>query len=797
MKPAPSRSPPQRAKLRSVLDQCTDTILQATSTADWLQRVCAELVDAGICKTAWVGQVDAAKSSLLVLACGHLPSPLTLGVPQQPTSPYSLPQACAAAIASARPVWNTTLPCPLLEDPVPSGGSVVGLPDASAVIPLVVNGQARWVLCLHALKAGVVGVRQHNIWLPWANRLAALLSRMPSPLSELSDQPDTAAPQLTMPAPPATKVDHGPPLTLLQNFVDQLPGTVFLKDEQLRLLLGNRFLAHTLGKDPGELVGLSNVQLFPPDFAEAVNQLDRAVLSSGQPRTVPQTFGDQHWETRLFAVQDAGQQFLGGISLDVTAQVRSTERTQALLTLNELANRLDERTLLTEGLEMAERLTYSAIGFLHFVNEDQETLELVTWTAGALKGCTAAHDSHYPISAAGAWADCFRTRQPVIVNDYPQHHAKHGLPDGHAHLARFISVPVVEGDRVWLMLGVGNKQTDYTPSDVETLQLVGNDLWRMVQRRRANQQLQQRLTELEEANAKLADMQLQLLQSEKMASIGQLAAGVAHEINNPIGFVRSNLSMLSQYVHDLVAVTAGYETAEAELGPAHQAAFKAVQVLKTQVDHTFRVAELPDLIAESQDGIERVRKIVQDLKNFSRSGDADWQWSDLTQGLESTINIAWNQIKYKAELRRDYQPLPQVYCVASQINQVIMNLLVNAAQAITSNGVITVRTGSDADNVWIEVEDTGCGMTPDQIKRIYEPFFTTKPPGQGTGLGLAIAWRVMEKHGGHIDVTSTPDQGSTFRMCLPLNVRCDHPAQAVPPVTTPANAQNPSHHDHH
>ena len=385
---------------------------------------------------------------------------------------------------------------------------------------------------------------------------------------------------------------------LTQAFMDNLPGTVFLKDSNLRLLKVNRHLAQSLGIAQNELIGRNNEQLFPPDFAEAANQLDRAVLANGKSQTIPQTLMGSHVETRLFVVDDGdGNRMLGGISLDVTDRFHEYQRTQALLALQELADQLDERSLLTQGLESAERLTESKIGFLHFVNDDQETLELVTWTGGALRGCTAAYDNHYPISSAGIWADCFRNRAPMVVNDYATHTIKKGLPDGHAHLERFVSVPVIEGQRVCMMLGVGNKATAYTPTDVDTLQLIGNDLWRMARRRRAEQALQQRLHELEVVNKKLADLKLHLLQTEKLASIGQLAAGVAHEINNPIGFLRSNLGTMSGYVNGLIEVVKAYETIEASAGHEAPAAVAAVRNLKQQTDHDFVVEELPTLIA--------------------------------------------------------------------------------------------------------------------------------------------------------------------------------------------------------
>ena len=249
----------------------------------------------------------------------------------------------------------------------------------------------------------------------------------------------------------------------------------------------------------------------------------------------------------------------------------------------------------------------------------------------------------------------------------------------------------------------------------------------------------------------------QLLQSEKMASIGVLAAGVAHEINNPVGFVGSNLGTLKSYSEDLVALL---EACRA--GRATEADFAAA-------DFDYLKTDLAELIRESRDGLERVRKIVADLKDFSRVDRAEWQEADLNAGIECTLNVVWNELKYKADVVRAYDPsLPRVACLPAQINLVAMNLLVNAAHAIAERGVITVRTGHDADWAWIEVEDNGTGMPPEVLKHIFDPFYTTKPVGKGTGLGLSISYDIVRKHGGRIDVTSEPGHGSCFRVCLPL-----------------------------
>jgi len=558
--------------------------------------------------------------------------------------------------------------------------------------------------------------------------------------------------------------------SLMQCFIDQLPGTAFVKDSELRLLMANRQLGAVLGVDPESLIGKSAHDIFPPEFAEFVTSLDRQVLDSGEHHVFEETFQGRHNETSMFVIDDGtGQRYLAGLSLDITDRYRSKERTAALLRIHALAAELPEKELLTSGLEMAERLTDSKIGFLHFINEDQETLELVTWTSNALKGCTAAFDAHYPVSNAGIWADCIRKRAPVVFNDYVSYAAKHGLPAGHAPVERLISVPVIEGGLVRMMLGVGNKETDYQTFDVETLQLLGNDLWRIARRGRLETSLKHRVNELVQANQRLADMQLQLLQSEKMASIGQLASGVAHEINNPIGFVKSNLGSLAGYVDSLLVIVRAYEQMKHLQGEAVDAALLAIEQRKKDIDYTYVVEDVRKLIEESVEGVQRVSQIVLDLKNFSRTGDAVAQPADLQAGIESTINVVWNQLKYKVNVVREYTPLPLVHCVASQINQVVMNLLTNAEQSIAERGTITVRTGLQDDKVWFEVQDTGSGIAPDKLARIFEPFYTSKPVGQGTGLGLSISFGIVQRHGGSITVQSTPGVGSVFRVTLPMS----------------------------
>jgi two-component system, NtrC family, sensor kinase len=282
---------------------------------------------------------------------------------------------------------------------------------------------------------------------------------------------------------------------------------------------------------------------------------------------------------------------------------------------------------------------------------------------------------------------------------------------------------------------------------------------------RINQDLTREHEEQRVLIKKLEEAHNQLLQSEKLASIGQLAAGVAHEVNNPIGFVNSNLGTLKKYVDQLLGLLDEYAALEAEAGPVLR---ERIEKAKRQVDMNFLREDVLVLIAESIDGAARVRRIVQDLRDFSRPSDSEWQSVDLHAGLESTLNVVWNEIKFKADVVREYAQLPPVECLPSQLNQVFLNLLVNAAQAIPERGTITLRTTCEGDWASVAIVDTGGGMTPEVCARIFDPFFTTKPVGKGTGLGLSVAYGIIEKHGGRIDVDSEPGKGTTFTIRLPL-----------------------------
>ena len=267
-------------------------------------------------------------------------------------------------------------------------------------------------------------------------------------------------------------------------------------------------------------------------------------------------------------------------------------------------------------------------------------------------------------------------------------------------------------------------------------------------------------------NQVLETAQGRLLQAEKMASVGHLAAGVAHEINNPIGFVSSNLHTLKEQVADLLSVLSAYQQAETALS-AFPNLLDAINTAKDAADLGFLQQDMNNLIDESLEGVGRVRTIVDNLKDFSRVDSADWQYVSLENGLESTLKMLGNEIRGKAEIVRRYCSQPQIECIASQINQVFMNLLLNAAQAIEQSGTITLRTGFDQSEAWVEIEDSGRGIQPEHLEKIFEPFFTTQPIGKGTGLGLSLAYGIIRHHHGSLVASSTLGKGSVFRITLP------------------------------
>lgn len=274
-------------------------------------------------------------------------------------------------------------------------------------------------------------------------------------------------------------------------------------------------------------------------------------------------------------------------------------------------------------------------------------------------------------------------------------------------------------------------------------------------------ELARRLKEIQQA-------QMQLLQSEKMAAIGLLTAGIVHEINNPVGYISTNLDSLETYFQSIGQVLEAYGLLE-PLCPVGAAELLRLQQLKQTCGLDDIRDDIGALITETRQGIERVAKIVADLKNYSHAeSGSEWKLADLHSGLDSTLNIVWNEIKYHCRLNKQYGEIPEICCLPAQINQVFLNLIVNAAQAIEKQGEITIRTGQTGQEVFVTISDTGTGIAPENLSKLFTPFFTTKPVGKGTGLGLSITHNIIQRHHGRITVESALGQGSTFTIWLPV-----------------------------
>jgi PAS domain S-box-containing protein len=270
-----------------------------------------------------------------------------------------------------------------------------------------------------------------------------------------------------------------------------------------------------------------------------------------------------------------------------------------------------------------------------------------------------------------------------------------------------------------------------------------------------NQQLEGTLLKLEKAHQDLKNAQVQLIQSEKMRSLGQMVAGIAHEINNPVGFVSNNLTFLQEKVKQLLTF-------------CQQAGQDSLPELEPLPDYFW--PDIEAAISESIEGTVRITDIVKALRNFSRLDEADFKKVDLIEGLQSTLQIVKATHKQHVVFVEDFQPIPEINCNPSMLNQVLMNLLINAADAIPRQGLVTIRTRYAEEKIIIEVEDTGTGMDAETISHLGEPFFTTKPVGSGTGLGLAISYGIIQRHQGKLEFESKPGKGTLARLIIPTNL---------------------------
>ena len=283
--------------------------------------------------------------------------------------------------------------------------------------------------------------------------------------------------------------------------------------------------------------------------------------------------------------------------------------------------------------------------------------------------------------------------------------------------------------------------------------------------------LEEALEQLQKTNNDLKETQNQLLQSEKFSAIGQLAAGMAHEINNPIGFINNNIQTMQKYVDRFVMVVTRLEALEKAIVSKDETKtaelLKEWQESKESINYIFMAKDSSDLLKESREGIEKIKKIVFNLRAFSSPDRGTMGSINLEVLFDSMLNLVWNEIKYKVELRRDYKNVESVVCNPQEISQVFVNLMLNAAQSIKERGIITIKTYMKDDFVCFDVMDNGCGISPEHARQIFDPFFTTKPVGRAMGLGLSISYDIIRKHMGQITFKTKLGEGTTFTVMMP------------------------------
>ena len=296
--------------------------------------------------------------------------------------------------------------------------------------------------------------------------------------------------------------------------------------------------------------------------------------------------------------------------------------------------------------------------------------------------------------------------------------------------------------------------------------------------RSTNEKLEQlvkkRTEKLEQSLVSLQKTQGQLVQSEKLNSLGLLSAGIAHEINNPMSFIMSNIITISEYIKVLKNIIDKYKSLETEISHLHQTRetkllFDDIEKIKSEEDIEYILKDVDSLISETQTGTVRIKNIISNLRSFAHFDTAAKEKVNINKVLETTLKIAHNELKYKCSIQKEFDKIPHITCNPGELTQVFLNLLVNASQAIKSNGNVTIKTETKNNNIIITITDTGIGISEENLNKIFDPFFTTKEVGKGTGLGLSVSHGIIEKHNGTINVSSKQEEGTSFTISLPLD----------------------------
>lgn len=469
---------------------------------------------------------------------------------------------------------------------------------------------------------------------------------------------------------------------------------------------------------------------------DAVNSCISGIRDYSVEHRIVWPNGNVHWvlETGNIVKDSQGKAIrLMGVVTDITRRKQYEEklrlnesRLEALLKLKNMSEATDEE-ISSFALEKGVILTGSSIGYMHFINDDQKSLNLYAWSKDTLKNCKAARTSHYPIDQAGIWVDCVRQKRPVIHNDYQNYPQKKGCPEGHVHLIRHMSIPVFENDRVVAVAGVGNKAVNYDSTDVRQLSLLMNGMWEHIRHRRNVRAIEKHSTQLEEQVTRLVD---EVRVKDKLAILGMVSSGLAHEIRNPMGSIVAGIKLLAR--ED-----------------------KSIDDKKTVLNI---------LTKES----ERINRALTDFLIYARPNKFVMGNVNLNSLLNDIIRLSSENPdlsgRHEIVLKLD-DSIPEIPGDIDRIRQVLWNIISNAYKAMKPPGTITVKTFANDMFTTVAISDTGTGIPEDKLSEIFAPFFTMRQGG--TGLGLAISQRIMEEHHGRIEVDSELNKGTEFRLLFP------------------------------
>ncbi len=463
-------------------------------------------------------------------------------------------------------------------------------------------------------------------------------------------------------------------------------------------------------------------------------------------------------------INDGNKDLIDTVVYDITDKKRYEQINAFRLSTLQMADSHSIEELLVCMLDEAEKITGSEIGFVLVLDDDQRTLLLQAWSTNTVQRMCKAEGKgrHFGLNEAGVWADAIREQKVIIYNDYSAVEHGKGMPEGHAAIVRQLVLPVIRNGKIVAIVGVGNKPANYESNDVTWIEMLANQVWDIVAKKIADEEKNRLATQLQQAS--------------RMVMIGQLAAGVAHEINNPLNFITLNAHTLLEDFNDLRQLV-DHHRRIIEKGEHIAALGEAVAQLREEeraLDIDDLLKSIPEALERLQNGIGRISTITNSMRSYSFKNERE-QLSerDLNKVIHEALDIAKHEYSEIATVILQLDELPPLFCNSSQINQVILNLIINASHAIksqnqTSPGRIEITTWASDESIFCSVTDDGQGIAETVISRVFEPFFTTKDPGKGTGLGLSISYDIIvKKHKGSFSVANLAQGGATFTFSLP------------------------------